>query len=377
MREYSIPALADIPTSANLANVVTRRAAEQPRAVALRRKAADGSWEDISCVQFRDEVHALAKGLIAAGVSPGDRVAIMSHTRYEWTLVDYAAWTVGAVVVPIYETDSAEQAEWVLSNSAAQAVIVETDAFEDMITHGAGAASRARAPVAHLPRPRQAGGGRDRRERRDPRRARQRRQGRGPRDRHLHLGHHRPPQGLRAQPREPARRRAQRVHGAARRDPRDVRGEHAAVPAARARLRADHRGRLPGGRHHPRALLRHEQPAARPGLVPAHLRARRAAGVREGLQRRRAAGRRRGQGARSSRAPRGRRWLTARRSTRPADRASRCAPSMPCSTAWSTAGCAPRSAARRGGRCPAARRWRRGSGTSSAASASPCSRGTG
>ncbi|HEX4399302.1 MAG TPA: long-chain fatty acid--CoA ligase [Trebonia sp.] len=134
MREYSIPALADIPAAANLADVVTRRAAEQPRAVALRRKAADGSWEDISCAQFRDEVHALAKGLIAAGISPGDRVAIMSHTSYEWTLVDYAAWTVGAVVVPIYETDSAQQAEWVLSDSAARAVIVETDAFEDMIT---------------------------------------------------------------------------------------------------------------------------------------------------------------------------------------------------------------------------------------------------
>jgi long-chain acyl-CoA synthetase len=134
VREYSIPALADIPTAANLADVVTRRAAEQPRAVALRRKAADGSWEDISCAQFRDEVHALAKGLIAAGISPGDRVAIMSHTSYEWTLTDYAAWTVGAVVVPIYETDSAQQAEWVLSDSAARAVIVETDAFEDMIT---------------------------------------------------------------------------------------------------------------------------------------------------------------------------------------------------------------------------------------------------
>jgi long-chain acyl-CoA synthetase len=134
VREYSIPALADIPTAANLADVVTRRAAEQPRAVALRRKAADGSWEDVSCAQFRDEVHALAKGLIAAGISPGDRVAIMSHTSYEWTLTDYAAWTVGAVVVPIYETDSAQQAEWVLSDSAARAVIVETDAFEDMIT---------------------------------------------------------------------------------------------------------------------------------------------------------------------------------------------------------------------------------------------------
>ena len=134
MREYSIPARADIPATASLADVVSRRAAEQPRAVALRRKAAGGIWEDVTTSQFRDEVHALAKGLIAAGIGVGDRVAIMSHTRYEWTLVDYAVWTAGAVVVPIYETSSAEQAEWVLSDSGARVVIVETDAFEDMIT---------------------------------------------------------------------------------------------------------------------------------------------------------------------------------------------------------------------------------------------------
>jgi long-chain acyl-CoA synthetase len=133
VREYSIPALADVSASANLAEMVTRRAAEQPRAVALRRKAAGGGWEDVTTTQFKDEVRALAKGLIAAGISPGDRVAIMSHTRYEWTLVDYATWTVGAVVVPIYETSSAEQAEWILSDSAARVVIVETDAFEDMV----------------------------------------------------------------------------------------------------------------------------------------------------------------------------------------------------------------------------------------------------
>ena len=134
MREYSIPALAEIPVSANVADMVTRRAAEQPRAVALRRKAAGGAWEDVTTSQFRDEVQALAKGLIAAGIVPGDRVAIMSHTRYEWTLADYALWTVGAVVVPIYETSSAEQAEWILSDSAARAVIAETDGFEQMIT---------------------------------------------------------------------------------------------------------------------------------------------------------------------------------------------------------------------------------------------------
>ena len=134
MREYSIPALAEVPASANLADMVTRRAAEQPRAVTLRRKAADGAWEDVTTAAFADEVRALAKGLIAAGISPGDRVAIMSHTRYEWTLFDYAAWSAGAVVVPIYETSSAEQAEWILSDSAAHAVLAETEAFEEMIT---------------------------------------------------------------------------------------------------------------------------------------------------------------------------------------------------------------------------------------------------
>ena len=134
MREYSIPALAEIPASANAADVVTRRAAEQPRAVMLRRKSADGTWADVTATQFADEVRALAKGFIAAGVTAGDRVALMSHTRYEWTLIDYALWTAGAVVVPIYETSSAEQAEWILANSEARAVIAETDGFASMIT---------------------------------------------------------------------------------------------------------------------------------------------------------------------------------------------------------------------------------------------------
>jgi len=134
VREYSIPALADIQATASLADMVTRRAAEQPRAVALRRKAAGGRWEDVTTSQFRDEVHALAKGLIAAGIGPGDRVALMSHTRYEWTLVDYAVWTAGAIVVPIYETSSPEQAEWIMADSEARAIIVETDAFEKMIS---------------------------------------------------------------------------------------------------------------------------------------------------------------------------------------------------------------------------------------------------
>jgi long-chain acyl-CoA synthetase len=133
VREYSIPALAEIPATANLADLVRRRAASEPTAVIIRRKDGTGPWQDVTASQFRDEVHALAGGLIAAGIQAGDRVALMAHTSYQWTLIDYALWTAGAVPVPIYETSSAEQAEWILSDSAARAVFVETAGFEAMV----------------------------------------------------------------------------------------------------------------------------------------------------------------------------------------------------------------------------------------------------
>jgi long-chain acyl-CoA synthetase len=147
VREYSIPALVDVPATASLADVVFTRAASQPHSVIMRRldggrPGAPGApgepngpsgWRDVTAEQFRDEVTALAKGLIAAGVSPGDRVALMSRTRYEWTLVDYAIWAAGAVTVPIYETSSAEQVEWILSDSGASAAFAETQAHADAI----------------------------------------------------------------------------------------------------------------------------------------------------------------------------------------------------------------------------------------------------
>jgi long-chain acyl-CoA synthetase len=134
VREFTIPALADIPESANLADVVTRHAAEQPSAVALRRKNEAGDhWLDVTAATFKGEVYALAKALIAAGINPGDRVGIMSHTRYEWTLADYATWTIGAVPVPIYETSSAEQTEWILSDSGAVAVFAENETYAGMV----------------------------------------------------------------------------------------------------------------------------------------------------------------------------------------------------------------------------------------------------
>jgi long-chain acyl-CoA synthetase len=126
VREYSIPALVDVPAAASLADVVFTRAAQDPHAVVMRRRTGDGRWDDVTASQFRDEVAALAKGLVAAGIEPGDRVALMSRTRYEWTLIDYAIWAAGGVTVPVYETSSAEQVEWILSDSGARAAFAET-----------------------------------------------------------------------------------------------------------------------------------------------------------------------------------------------------------------------------------------------------------
>jgi long-chain acyl-CoA synthetase len=133
VREFSIPALAEIPATANLADAVSRRAAEQPQAVVMRRPDLEGGWQDVTAAQFSAEVTAVAKGLVAAGIEAGDRVALMSHTRYEWTLIDYAIWVAGAVTVPVYETSSAEQAEWILTDSGARACFVETAGYEQII----------------------------------------------------------------------------------------------------------------------------------------------------------------------------------------------------------------------------------------------------
>ena len=144
MREYSIPAMVEVPAAASLADVVFTRAESQPHAVMMRRLDRDGGWHDVTAGQFRDEVAALAKGLVAAGIEPGDRVALMSRTRYEWTLIDYAIWTAGAVTVPVYETSSIEQIEWILSDSGASAAFAETPAHADAIRQAEVAA------VAHV-----------------------------------------------------------------------------------------------------------------------------------------------------------------------------------------------------------------------------------
>ncbi|TDC94938.1 long-chain fatty acid--CoA ligase [Nonomuraea deserti] len=136
MREYSVPVLVDVPASAGLADTVFARAEERPGAVVMRRRT-DAGWPVVTAAEFRDQVVEVARGLIAAGVEHGDRVALMSRTRYEWTLVDYAIWSVGAVTVPVYETSSADQVAWILADSEAKAAFVELDSHEETVREAA------------------------------------------------------------------------------------------------------------------------------------------------------------------------------------------------------------------------------------------------
>ncbi|MEU2437978.1 AMP-dependent synthetase/ligase [Streptomyces rubradiris] len=125
MREFTNPPLVSPPPAGGLADVVFEHALTDPLHIALGRKDAAGQWRDVTAAEFRDEVMALAKGLLADGVRFGDRVAIMSRTRYEWTLFDFALWTIGAQVVPVYPTSSAEQCCWMLHDAEVTAAVVE------------------------------------------------------------------------------------------------------------------------------------------------------------------------------------------------------------------------------------------------------------
>ncbi|MEW2447869.1 AMP-binding protein [Streptomyces parvulus] len=124
MREFTSPPLTSAPVG-GLADVVFQHAEEDPAHIALGRKDAGGRWRDVTAGAFRDEVLALAKGLLAQGIRFGDRVAIMSRTRYEWTLFDFALWTIGAQVVPVYPTSSADQCMWMLYDAEVTAAVVE------------------------------------------------------------------------------------------------------------------------------------------------------------------------------------------------------------------------------------------------------------
>jgi long-chain acyl-CoA synthetase len=127
VHEKSTPLVLPATTEGSLADLPLRWASAEPGRVSFSVRSAEG-WTDVTAATFAADVSALAKGLIAAGVQQGDAVGIMSRTRYEWTVADFALWSTGAVPVPIYETSSAEQVEWILADSGAVGVLVETAA---------------------------------------------------------------------------------------------------------------------------------------------------------------------------------------------------------------------------------------------------------
>ncbi|WP_329454723.1 AMP-dependent synthetase/ligase [Streptomyces sp. NBC_01497] len=125
MREFTVPPLVAAASSGGLADTIFDHARDNPGHIALGRKDDAGTWHDVTSAEFRDEVAAVAKGLLADGVRFGDRVGIMCRTRFEWTIVDFALWTIGAQSVPMYPTSSAEQVLWMLYDSEATACLVE------------------------------------------------------------------------------------------------------------------------------------------------------------------------------------------------------------------------------------------------------------
>jgi len=131
MNEITVPAIIPPAVDGNLTNLISERAWFEPERIVASRPLGDG-WQPVTAKEFEEEIRSVAKGLIASGVKIGDRVAIMSRTRYEWTILDFAIWYSGAVPVPIYETSSAEQIDWILTDSGAVAIIVETSVLADV-----------------------------------------------------------------------------------------------------------------------------------------------------------------------------------------------------------------------------------------------------
>jgi len=132
MNEITIPAIIPAAVAGNLTNLISERAHFEPERVLVSRPMGD-RWQAVTAKEYEEEIKAVAKGFIAAGVNFGDRVAIMAKTRYEWTVLDFAIWYAGGVPVPIYETSSAEQVDWILTDSGAVAIVVETPALAELV----------------------------------------------------------------------------------------------------------------------------------------------------------------------------------------------------------------------------------------------------
>jgi long-chain acyl-CoA synthetase len=126
VKEFSVPAVVKADPEANATDLLLIRAAQTPDSPLFSIPDTNEGWTDVTAAEFLHRVRATAKGLIALGIQPGDKIGFMCKTRYEWTVVDFATWFAGAVLVPIYETSSPSQVQWNLSDSGAIAVILET-----------------------------------------------------------------------------------------------------------------------------------------------------------------------------------------------------------------------------------------------------------
>jgi long-chain acyl-CoA synthetase len=126
VREFSVPATTEVGPDEALPDLLAKNVAEVGDQTGFRVQR-NGQWQDVTWKEFGDQVAGVAKGLVASGVSAGDRVALQAKTRYEWAVIDFAIWTAGGATVPIYETSSADQVAWILSDSGATAILVEKD----------------------------------------------------------------------------------------------------------------------------------------------------------------------------------------------------------------------------------------------------------
>ncbi|MFS0867722.1 long-chain fatty acid--CoA ligase [Microbacterium sp. 179-B 1A2 NHS] len=125
--QFDVPAVIPADPTANASDLLVARVKATP-SLALFAVPDGGGWRDVTAADFSREVTALAKGFAAAGIEPGDKVAFIARTTYHWSLVDFALFFAGAVMVPVYETSSATQIQWILSDSGAVAVIAEGEA---------------------------------------------------------------------------------------------------------------------------------------------------------------------------------------------------------------------------------------------------------
>jgi long-chain acyl-CoA synthetase len=131
MQEYTSPGEVPIGPDENLTRSLFEAARTTPDRPALAKRVGD-RFVEWSARQFRDEVAAVAKGLIALGLQPGQAFCIHSATRIEWTILDYAIWAAGGITVPIYETSSSEQIEWIVTDSGAIGIATENAELKDI-----------------------------------------------------------------------------------------------------------------------------------------------------------------------------------------------------------------------------------------------------